>query len=71
MFDIGLCKKYRGIGYGKLLLETAIEFLKNKKVKKISLIVIERNNVAYNLYNKRGFEKESVLSYWIVDKIKF
>lgn len=68
MFDIGLCKKYRGIGYGKLLLETAIEFLNNKKVKKISLIVIERNSVAYNLYNRRGFEKESVLSYWIVDK---
>lgn len=68
MFDIGLCKKHRGIGYGKLLLETAIEFLNNKEVKKISLIVIERNSVAYSLYKRRGFEKESVLSYWIVDK---
>lgn len=68
MFDIGLCKKYRGFGYGKLLLETAIEFLNNKKVKKVSLIVIEKNKVAYEMYKKRGFKKESVLSKWIIDK---
>lgn len=64
-FDIGLCKEYRGKGYGKLLLETAIKFLTNKNVNKISLIVIEKNEIAHNLYKKRGFKKESILSYWI------
>ena len=65
MFDIGLCKKYRNKGYGKRLLETAIQFLVNKKVRAISLIVIEQNQVAYNMYKKRGFEVSHVIGEWI------
>ena len=65
IFDIGLCKKYRGKGYGKKLLETAIDFLSKKEVESIELIVIEKNTVAYNMYKKRGFKEKSVLSYWI------
>lgn len=68
IFDIGLRKTYRGKGYGKRLLETAIDFLNEKKVYKINLIVIEKNQIAYNMYKKRGFKEESVISYWI--KIK-
>ncbi len=68
IFDIGLRKAYRGKGYGKRLLETAIDFLNEKKVYKINLIVIEKNQIAYNMYKKRGFKEESVISYWI--KIK-
>lgn len=64
-FDIGLCKQYRGRGYGNQLLETAIDFLNIKKVKSVKLIVIEKNTIAYNMYKKRGFKQESVLSYWI------
>jgi GNAT superfamily N-acetyltransferase len=67
-FDIGLCKEYRGVGYGKSLLETAINFLNNQNVDKIFLIVIEENSKAYTMYKKRGFKEESILSYWI--KIK-
>jgi len=67
-FDIGLCKKYRGRGFGKQLLETAIDFLDKKEVLKVKLIVIERNTIAYNMYKKRGFKEESILSHWI--KIK-
>lgn len=68
IFDIGLCKAHRGRGYGKMLLETAIDFLNEKKVHKINLIVIEKNEIAYNMYKKRGFKEESIISYWI--KIK-
>lgn len=68
IFDIGLRKAYRGKGYGKMLLETAIDFLNKKKVNKINLIVIEKNQVAYNMYKKRGFKEGSIISYWI--KIK-
>lgn len=67
-FDIGLCKEYRGLGYGKSLLETAINFLNNQTVDKIFLIVIEENSKAYTMYKKRGFKEDSILSYWI--KIK-
>ncbi len=45
MFDIGLCKSYRGKGLGKKLLETAIQFLNNKNVANIALIVIEKNRL--------------------------
>ena len=65
MFDIGLCKQYRRKGFGKRLLETAIYFLNSKNVKKISLIVIEKNKVAHEMYKKRGFYKEKTISYWI------
>ncbi|MDR3596363.1 GNAT family N-acetyltransferase [Clostridium sp.] len=68
IFDIGLCKAYRGKGYGSRLLETAVNFLNRKDVRKINLIVIEKNSRAYNMYKKRGFKEESIISYWI--KIK-
>lgn len=64
-FDIGLCKEYRGQGYGKRLLETAIEFLKKKNVEKICLTVIEKNSLAYEMYKKRGFRVYLKLSDWI------
>lgn len=65
IFDIGLCKDYRSRGLGKRLLETAIDFLNTKKVDKISLIVIEKNRVAHEMYKKRGFVKEDIISHWI------
>lgn len=35
-------KEYRGKGYGKKLLETAIQFLNEKEVEEICLTVIEK-----------------------------
>ena len=64
-FDIGLCKRYRGQGYGKRILETAIDFLNKRKVDKVRLIVIEKNSRAFEMYKKRGFKVESILSSWI------
>lgn len=64
-FDIGLCKEYRGMGYGKRLLETAIDYLKREGTEKICLTVIEKNTVAFQMYKKRGFRVQSNLSRWI------
>lgn len=64
-FDIGLVKKYRGKGYGKKLLETAIQYLNEKEVEEICLTVIEKNNIAYEMYKKRGFRVYKKLSDWI------
>lgn len=64
-FDIGLCKEYRGKGYGKRLLETAIDFLNKNNVEEIFLIVIQENQRAYNMYLKRGFKEKEILGHWI------
>lgn len=64
-FDIGLIKDYRGKGYGKKLLETAIQFLNEKQVEEICLTVIEKNSIAYEMYKKRGFKVYNKLSDWI------
>lgn len=64
-FDIGLSSKFRGKGYGKRLLETAIDFLESKDIENVYLIVIETNKIAHKMYKKRGFMEDKVLSYWI------
>jgi ribosomal protein S18 acetylase RimI-like enzyme len=64
-FDIGLCKDFRGIGYGKRLLETAIYTLNRANVDKVTLTVIEKNSVAFNMYLKRGFVIDNIINYWI------
>lgn len=66
LFDIGLCKKYRGKGYGKRILETAIQFLLERQVKEIVLIVIEQNKIAYEMYKKRGFELNYIMGGWVI-----
>lgn len=64
-FDIGLIKEYRGKGYGKKILETAIQYLNEKQVEEICLTVIEKNKIAYEMYKKRGFKVYNKLSDWI------
>ena len=55
LFDIGLKKKFRE-RLRQRTLETAIQTLIEKGVKRVSLIVIERNNIALEMYKKRGFK---------------
>lgn len=50
-------KEYRGRGYGNRLLESAIQFLVDKKVDEISLIVIEESRVAHEMYKKEDSKK--------------
>lgn len=64
-FDIGLCNEFRGVGYGKRLLETAIYTLNAFNVDKVTLNVIEKNSIALNMYLKRGFVIDNILSHWI------
>lgn len=70
-FNIGLLKEYRGKGYGKKILDTAIYLLKtNKDVKEINLLVISKNDKAYNMYMNRGFVHKKIYSFWY-DTTKF
>ncbi|MGL5312189.1 MAG: GNAT family N-acetyltransferase [Peptostreptococcaceae bacterium] len=67
-FDLGLIKEYRGRGYGKRLLDTAIDFL-IPRVNEINLLVISKNTLAYDMYKKRGFIDKEIYSYWYDTKI--
>ena len=49
-------KGYRSKGFGKLLVNSAIDLLKELKFKKLRLEVFKSNNKAYLLYKKLGFE---------------
>lgn len=63
-FDLGLIKAARRKGYGKLLLETAIYLLNAKEVEEISLIVVTKNIIAFDMYKKRGFKESNLVSEW-------
>lgn len=52
---MGVDKEYRRKGYGKMLLEHAIDELKNRNVPKIVLAVNKDNSSARELYQKTGF----------------
>jgi ribosomal protein S18 acetylase RimI-like enzyme len=66
IFTIGLKREWRSKGYGKRLLETAIDFLNQKEVEEICLMVISRNKRAYEMYLKRGFVVKKVYTDWYV-----
>jgi len=51
-----VARNFQGMGFGKLLLEFALELCKISKVKSISLEVRENNDRAIRLYEKYGFE---------------
>lgn len=64
IFDIGLCKEFRGSGLGKRILETAISIILENNKEDIKLIVIEKNTSAYSMYISRGFKVKNVINYW-------
>ena len=53
-------KNYRNKGVGKKLLDISLKWLKENKVKYISLEIHLENKDALNFYSKMGFEKYTV-----------
>jgi ribosomal protein S18 acetylase RimI-like enzyme len=56
IYGVNIEKKYRNNGYGTLILNQAIYWLKNKKIKEVLLNVAKDNEIAISLYKKSGFE---------------
>ncbi|HEY8395678.1 MAG TPA: GNAT family N-acetyltransferase, partial [Bacilli bacterium] len=50
-----VAKKYQGMGFGKMLLDFALNLCQMSNVKSISLEVRSTNLPARNLYEKFGF----------------
>ncbi|PLT28120.1 GNAT family N-acetyltransferase [Peribacillus deserti] len=60
-FGIGIQKDYWGLGIGKQMLQTSIDWAEANGIKKITLAVLETNEKAIALYRRYGFEIEGVL----------
>lgn len=60
--SMSVAKEWRGKGVGKALLQKTIAWAKfSGEIKRMDLIVFERNQTAIKLYEKFGFEKEGLL----------
>ena len=55
--NVAIDEAYRGNGYGSIMLENAIEYLAEFRIKTIYLEVRAWNKPAISLYSKFGFEK--------------
>lgn len=58
-------KKYQKRGYGKILLQKAVEVLKEKGAKTLEISVVSTNQAAYHTYLASGFETYTVTSDFI------
>lgn len=53
---IGVAKDYQGNGYGKALMEHALEWFRDRDCESVHLYTQDFNNVAQSLYTQFGFE---------------
>jgi ribosomal-protein-alanine N-acetyltransferase len=67
IMSLSILPKYRGRGYGRLLLNTSLEGLKTKNYKEVSLHVRIDNTVAQNLYKSLGFKNVRIIKSYYVD----
>lgn len=66
IYGVGVLPEFRGKGYGREVLSSALGILKKKDVKDIFLEVATENKNALGLYESCGFEEISVMDYYIV-----
>jgi ribosomal protein S18 acetylase RimI-like enzyme len=60
IYDIFVKKEFRGKGIGKILLEKAQSYCREKGYSRILLMVSVNNANAIELYNKSGFKTEQM-----------
>lgn len=58
---IGVLKEYWGNGIGNILLENILSWADTTILEKISLVAVETNTKAIQLYKKHGFIEEGLL----------
>ena len=57
---ICICKKFRGKGYGKKIMNYLLKYAKHNNIERIYLTVDKNNIIAKKLYEKNGFIVEKV-----------
>ncbi|MBZ9607895.1 GNAT family N-acetyltransferase [Clostridium estertheticum] len=68
IYGFGVLPEYRGNGYGRDILLSSIEKLKEKTSKDIMLQVSVKNKNALNLYKSCGFEETYTMDYYEISK---
>ena len=61
--DVVVDEKYRGKGYGKLLVEHAIQFVKAQRIPLLMLTSNPKRIIANKLYPQMGFERKETNVY--------
>lgn len=56
--NIGVCKSSRGKGIGHLLMNAFYKYCQDNEIQEIKLGVFNKNLVAYEFYEKFGFEPQ-------------
>jgi GNAT superfamily N-acetyltransferase len=59
--DLVVHKKYQGKGYGRKLLQHAIEFAKQKNFLRVTLLTDRPENVAQEFFRHHGFVESSMI----------
>lgn len=62
---LGICvkEKFKGMGYGRVIMNELISFCKNEKINPITLSVMKINSPAIYLYESLGFKHVSKNDY--------
>ena len=60
IYSVEVLDSHRGKGYGKKLVEKAINVCKSKSIKKLELNTEQDNQVANSMYRKMGFKLEGL-----------
>lgn len=68
IYGLGVLPEYRRSGYGREILNGAVEILKRKNPKDIMLQVAATNKTALNIYKSCGFEETSTMDYYRICK---
>ena len=66
IYGFGVLPDFRGKGYGREILSSTLNILKEKDVDNIFLEVATQNNNALGLYESCGFEEISVMDYYVI-----
>ena len=59
--DLVVHKKYQGKGYGRRLLQHAIQFAKQKNFLRVTLLTDRPENVAQEFFRHHGFVESSMI----------
>ena len=66
IYGFGVRPEFRGNGYGREILNLAMDIFKKKSIGDIFLDVACQNKIALGLYESCGFEEVSVMDYYII-----